>query len=286
VKVEGVARATLRFADSVLRRLTAGLRMLPDFLIIGAQKCGTTALYQYLTEHPCIAAAFVKEVQFFHRADNFERGVNWYRAHFPLRTRRWWRQRLGRGPLLTGEATPLMFHPHASRRVHELIPRAKLIVVMRNPVDRAYSHYHHQLIRGRETLSFEEAIQAEPQRLAGEFARMESDESYQSRSYTAYSYLARGLYLEQIQRWERYFPRQQILFVSSEQFFADPRTAFAQTIAFLDLPPHVLKRAKPHNVGRYDKAMSASTRAMLLEYFKPHNRRLFEYLQMDWGWDS
>jgi len=112
---------------------------------------------------------------------------------------------------LTGEATPYLFHPHAPKRVHALVPNDRLIVLLRNPIDRAYSHYQHHVIRGRESLSFEEAIDAEPGRIEGEYEKMMQDEYYRSLNYIGYAYLTRGIYVDHLKRWGEYFDKDQFL---------------------------------------------------------------------------
>ena len=138
---------------------------LPDFFIIGAKKCGTTFLYHLLGQHPHVEAAKKKEIHYFDH--HFSKGNDWYRSHFPPPT---WKE--GRRSI-TGESSPYyLFHPHAARRMAGVVPRARLIVLLRNPVDRAYSHYHQEAGRGHEPLTFEEAIEAEEARLRGERDRM------------------------------------------------------------------------------------------------------------------
>ena len=130
--------------------LTGPFHLLPDYLIIGAQKCGTGSLYRYLNQHPRIKSGITKEVRFFDKYYN--RGINWYRVFFPFK------DLLGR-KYLTGDATPrYLDHPHAPKRVKEIIPNVKFIVLLRNPIDRAYSMYNMRVSRGRETHSFEESL--------------------------------------------------------------------------------------------------------------------------------
>ena len=155
--------------EKLLRATTYPLRLLPDFLIIGTQRGGTTSLYNYLVEHPGIGAASIKEVHFFD-TPHFKQGLAWYRGHFPSAFQRYYVERSLKHGFVTGEASPYyLFHPHAPKRVAGLMPQMKLIVMLRNPVDRAYSHYHHEVAGGHEKLAtFEEAIACEDERLAGE----------------------------------------------------------------------------------------------------------------------
>ena len=268
---------------SLPQGLRGRLGLLPDFVIVGVQRGGTSSLYKYLIDHPCVGAAAMKEVHFFDLC--YEKGTDWYRAQFPSRLDRFMARRLRRAHVVTGEASPYyLFHPHAVRRIQTLLPQAKLIVLPRNPVDRAYSHYHHELKKGREPLPFEQAIDAEPARLAGELDRMMIDESYQSLVYQRCSYLARGRYVEQLERLEMYFPKAQILVVKSEDLFRHPDATFRRVTGFLGVPPVEPPSFAAFNVGRYT-TMDSRLRARLVEYFQPLNERLYAHLDTDYEWD-
>src|SRR5581483_11863989 len=153
--------------NGIIRQLTADFRVLPDFLVIGGQKCGTTALYNYIIEHPDIYLAVRKQMHYF---DNrYEKGDRWYRSGFPTVAEKFYVKNILRKRFITCEATPnYIFHPQAARRVARLLPHAKFILVLRDPVDRAYSHYNHEIRKGTEMLSFEEAIAKEKERLQPE----------------------------------------------------------------------------------------------------------------------
>jgi hypothetical protein len=253
------------------------LRVLPDFLILGAQKAGTSSLYAYLAGHPQIAPALAKEIHFFDY--NFERGEAWYRAHFPTLLEKW------RGLFrATGEGSPYyLFHPHTASRVRALVPRAKLIVLVRNPVERAYSHYQHQVRLGLETLSFEEALDQEPARLVGEFERLLADASYYSFNYQNYSYCARGMYAVQLARWFKLFPREQFLILESEAFYADPARTLARVLDFVHLAPWQPPAFPIENDGHY-APLEPGTRARLSAFFAPHNGELYALLDQTFQW--
>jgi hypothetical protein len=188
-------------------------------------------------------------------------------------------------PPVVGEKSPYyLFYPLAPRRVFSLLPRAKLIVLLRNPVDRAYSHYYHEVSRGREPLTFEQALEAEPARLAGEVEKMLQDERYIGHNHVTFSYLARGIYVDQLQAWLTCFPKEQMLVLGSSELFATPDAAHRRVLAFLELPHLPLQQSKRSNVGRYAK-MDQRTRERLVEYFRPHNQRLFDLLGTRFDWD-
>ena len=257
--------------------------MNPSFFIVGVQKGGTTSLYKYLAQHPCVLPAANKEIHFF--TDNYHNGWAWYRRQFPSRIAQLIRTARCRHQVITGEATPYyIFHPHAAGRIKQAYPDAKIIMLLRNPVDRAYSHYLYH-IKSVEHLSFREAIDAEPERLRGELEKMMADERYQSTAYKLHSYLARGIYVDQVKRWFELFPERQILIFKSEDFFQDPAGCFLRTQQLLGLPVFSLSTYKRFNEGQ-KKPIDPGLRAQLVEYFRPHNKRLYDFLGRDFAWDS
>lgn len=266
------------------RILTSQIRLTPGFIIIGAPRCGTTSLYNYLIRHPCIAPAFQKEIHFFDI--NFRKGIAWYRAHFPSFVHRYYVKKIRKqGRFVTGEASPYyIFHPHVPKRISEIMPQVKLIVLLRNPIDRAYSHYHRNVKRGRETLSFEDSIEEEKERLQGEMEKMLNDENYYSLNHRQYSYLSMGIYIDQLKVWLRFFSKEQILILKSENLYNDPPAVFKQVIDFLNLSRWELKEYGNYSPGNYPK-MQTHTRERLIEYYKPHNQRLYEYLDVNFSWD-
>ena len=259
------------------------MRMLPDFLIIGAQKCGTTSLYTYLTQHPDVSPAFEKEVRYFN--DHYENGVNWYKAHFPTNFYKQLMMRRDGTRLITGEGEPSYLpNPIVPQRAFDLTPGVQLIVMLRNPVDRAYSHYQHRFSRGREVRTFEEVVKADKEKLKNGWDNMPTGD-YKSLGHLHYSYLPRGIYVDQIKNWMAVFPEERFLFISAEDFFSDAQTIFDEVLAFLGLPEHRLERNERHNAGKYTRSMSATTRQDLSDYFYPYNQRLREYLGRDFAWD-
>jgi hypothetical protein len=261
----------------LFHRMTSPLRVLPDFVIVGTMKGGTTSMFQYLSQHPQINPPFRKEIKFFDI--HFPKGLMWYRAHYPL----WAKMSDG---ALTGEATPYyIFHPLAARRMAETLPDAKLIFMLRNPVDRAYSHYSHIHRVGREPLSFEDAIAAEPDRLAGEAEKIMADPNYSTFTHVHYSYLSRGRYVEQMPRWLDLFPRERILILPSEDLSAEPAATFQKVLEFLELKSWQPERFSIFKQGSYEQ-MPAATRQKLVDYFRPYNQQLYDLLGMKFDWDK
>lgn len=255
--------------------LTASKRVLPNFIIVGAQRSGTTSLYNYLCQHPQVMRGFRKEVKYF--GCNYPQGINWYRSHFP------YQRKMSPGDI-TGEASPYyLFHPLAAQRIFETLPDVRLIVLLRNPIDRAYSHYYLNIRRGREELSFEEAIKAEPKRLAGEEERIKADEYHPMYTHKTFSYLSRGIYARQLKRWFRFFSREQILVIKSEDLYGNFQSTYKKVMGFLTLPNRQLHNRKTFNAGNYDP-INISTREKLESFYEPHNAQLYELLGTDFGW--
>ena len=259
------------------RRRSAWARVLPHFIIIGAMKGGTTSLYAYLYKHPSVHRARRKEVHYFD--NNMARGLAWYRAHFPTR---WamlranlsaWRR--GQPPTITGEASPYyLFHPHAAARAAAVVPSACIIAMLRDPAERAYSHYQHNVRQKIETLSFEDALEAEPERTHADLERMKHDPEFNSARVNQFTYAARGEYWWQLEAWLERFPRERTLVIQSEPFFERPADEYARTLAFLGLPPFTDIPFAVHNDGGEYQPMSPATRERLRQRFAEPNRRL------------
>jgi len=264
-------RKLLRGTFRTYGRATAGVRALPDFLILGAQKAGTTALYAYLRWHPQITGPSFKEVSFFDR--HYARGERWYRAHLPIRRGR-----------IVGEASPsYLFHPLAPERVARMLPDARLIALLREPVGRAFSHYQHEVALGRESLPFEDAVAQEGERMQGEVERMLRDPTYFSHAWWNYTYVARGRYAEQLERWFAAFPREQVLVLLTDELAADTPGTYRRVLDFLGVEPHALE-SFPRIFERDYGEMEPATRAGLEQEFAEPNRRLAELLGRELPW--
>jgi hypothetical protein len=274
-------RVVVRNAIWTYGRATADLRRLPDFLILGAQRAGTSALYTYLREHPAVGGPAWKEVGFFDV--RYDRGERWYRGHFPTALQaRSVRRRLGTD-LIVGEASPsYVFHPRAPERVAALLPDVRLIVLLRDPVDRALSHYHHEVDLGRESLPFEEALEREEERMRGEWARLD-DPSYFSYAWWNHTYFSRGCYADQLERWLAVFSRERLLVLVSEEFFADPGATYRRVLEFIGATPHELESYPPVFAREYTEMNAATRRALATRYAEP-NRRLSELLGRELPW--
>jgi hypothetical protein len=276
-------RGTLADAVERFGEVTGGSRILPSFLIVGGQRCGTNSLYAYLLEHPAVMRALPhQEVHYFDL--HHDRGLRWYRGHFP--TMAWARvtgARTGH-PALTGESSPYyMFHPLAPERIAATLPGARLLVLLRDPVDRAYSQFHHERSRGNESLGFEDALEHEAARLEGEEDRIRREPGYVSFSHQHHSYLSRGRYADQLETVFAAIPRDHVAVVVSERLFAEPETVESEVLDFLGLPPASDRPHGRHNAGRYDE-MPPALRRRLADHFAEPNHRLAAMLGCDLPW--
>jgi len=254
-------------------RVTAPLRMLPGFLIVGAQRCGTTSMYRALAEHPSVRKAVLhKGVHYFDM--NYDRGLGWYRAHFPLTRRRG----------LAFESSPYyLFHPLAAGRIAGDLPGVKLIVLVRDPVERAYSAYTHEFARGFETEPFESAIELEPDRLNGEAERIVAEPGYLSHSHQHHAYRARGQYAQQLDRLGKLFDRSNIHVVDSGDFFTKPEPVYDSVLEFLGLPAAQYPQFERHN-ARPRSAIPEAVRVRLDEHFAPFDEQLTHWLGQVPSW--
>lgn len=257
---------------------TAPLRLQPDFIMIGAQRCGTTSLYRALMAHPqLVQPTFHKGINYFDL--NYQRGPNWYRGHFPIAEIARHRPASRGAPLAFEASGYYVYHPFAIERMARDLPQVKLVLMLRDPVERAFSAYKHEYARAFEWESFERALELEDERLAGEIDRMRRDPGYESFPHRHHSYRHRGLYAEQLDRVYRHFPRRQVHVIESEAFFAEPAEQFRLLLAFLGLRPCESAIFGQYN-ARPGESMPAGTRHALDDYYAPHNERLAGLL----GW--
>ena len=260
----------------ICSRLSSPLRVLPDFIIVGTQKGGTSSLYAYLVSHPQILRSSHKEVHFFDK--KFSKGIDWYRSNFPL----FFKLREG---VITGEASPYyMYHPQAAKRIASVVPNCKLIFLLRNPVNRAISHFWHEIRLGVEDLPIQVAFDKENERLEEEKEKLLLNGNYYSYAHQHFSYLDRGKYVNQIKTYLKYFPENQILILKSEDFFRDPQNVFNKVIDFLGVDSHLISNMKPRNVGTYRDKVDENLKEELRQYFQPWNEKLYKLLNTDLKW--
>lgn len=262
---------------------TSRARVLPDFLLVGAQRCGTTSLFRALLSHPHVLRAnLLKGVNYFDVASENE--LAWYRAHFPLAATARRHAAPGQDRARVFEASGYyMFHPHAPRRIAEALPDVKIVAMVRDPVERAFSAYKHELARGFESEPLDRALALEDERITPELERMLDDPGYQSAVYRHQAYRRRGHYAEQLQRFVDLLGHDRVHVVQSELFFTQPEQEYARLLAFLDLPrvmPGSFERYNPRPSAPLDPAVAASLR----QHFEPHDAALERFIDAQPSW--
>lgn len=265
-------------------RLTGHARMLPSFLIVGGQRCGTTSMYRALAQHPAILKAVLhKGVHYFDTA--YHKGLPWYRAHFPLlRTARATARRSGVEPVAFESSPYYLYHPLAGERIASDLPDVKLIVLVRDPVERACSQHAHEVARGFEKVAdFAQALALEPVRLAGEAERLRADPDYRSHAHQHHAYRARGQYVDHLRRLAGLFGRDRIHVVDSAIFFTAPERVYSGVLDFLELPALGSPTFERHN-ARPRSPMPQSLRRSLEEHFRRYDEELATWLGHPPSW--
>ena len=265
------------------RVVTNQIRVLPDFVVIGSSKSGTTSLHHYIIQHPSIIAE--RNVHFFEyiHTDSIE----WYRAHFPTKVYKNFKKIIRKEKLIVGEQTATyLFHPLIPKRIHDTLKTVKLIVVLRNPVDRAYSNYQHQVREGIEKQTFEEAIKSELKRI--EICKNNPEYKINNNDFNnnvVFSYLRHGIYVDFIKAWMKFFTKEQFLILPTYELNNNRVKFLKQVFDYLNVPNFEISDIERQNVGEYKK-LDKSTRKFLVDYYRPHNERLFELLGKKFEWDK
>lgn len=274
-----VPRSALPAARAVLRRFgqsTSRWRMDPGFVVIGGQRCGTTSIFKALAEHPQILRPPVEKGTDYYSM-HYTRGRDWYHGHFPLHsTAELLARRNGR--MVTFEAcTYYMFHPFAIERLARDYPDIKLVAMLRDPVERAFSAYKHEFARGYEQESdFLRALELEDKRLEGVVDQLR-DPAEQSFAHRHHAYRRRGQFAEQLARVYEHYPREQVHVMESEAFFADPAGEYRALIDFLGLDRWQPVSFEAHN-ARPSQPMPTDAREYLTEHFRPLDQELANLL--------
>ncbi|MHA1868936.1 MAG: sulfotransferase domain-containing protein, partial [Candidatus Heimdallarchaeaceae archaeon] len=240
----------------------------------------TTSLYNYLILHPKIKPSFKKEVHYFD--NNYTKGLNWYKSHFPVKLR---------NDEQTGEASPYyIFHPLVPKRIYETtknisgLEEIKFIVLLRDPVERAISHYKHEVRIGAEKLSIREAFRLEQKRLENEERKMITEKDYYSYAHQHFSYLERGKYVVQLKRWFSYFKKRQFYITSSEKLFNNPEITYNEITEFLEIPKYNGLDFQIYNKTE-NIEVDPDIKFNLKEFFRPYNKELQNFLGLEFPWD-
>lgn len=250
----------------------ADLRASPDFILAGGQRCGTTSLFRALEQHPQVVRPnFHKGINYFDL--NYYRSPGWYRAHFPLRATTHLRTPAGAAPIVFEASGYYMFHPEAIARIGQDLPDVKIVVMLRDPIERAYSAWKHETARGFETVDLVRALELEEQRLAGEVERLRNPR-YESFAHRHHAYAARSDYAPQVERLLEHFPPEQLHVIYSETFFREPDAEFGRLAEFLGATP-------PQNI-KYDQHNARPSGSMPKDayaFLKSRLRRTYERME-------
>lgn len=252
--------------------LTADARLLPSFLVVGAQRCGTTTMYRLLGDHPQVVRPTTsKGIGYFDL--HHDRSLRWYRGHFPLAGPA--RRRAGSGAVTFESSGYYCFHPLAPARIAAALPGVRLVMLVRDPAERAFSAWKHERARGFEHEEFERALALEGERLQGEEERMVADPTYLSFNHRHHAYVRRGEYVTQLRRLHDAVGAERVRVVDADAFFADPVEEFAALCRWLGLDEW-----RPASVEQWNARPSApldpGARTRLLEHFAPFDEQLGE----------
>ncbi len=248
-------------------------RALPNFLVIGAQKTGSTSFCYFLNQHPNLhfpVYSTLKEPHYF--SHYYDRGELWYRSLFPLYTD------LNKNDLIVDGSTCSILHPYAPERIHRLIPHCKIILLLRNPVDRAISHYYACKDLKKETLPLEEAFKLENDHYDLIYSKP-MDKLFRF-------YISVGRYIEHIRKFRQFFNKDQMLILSNDDFKKDPQGVLKQVYDYLGIQNDFkIDHFTNQNVGKYQKeAIPPKIYEYLYNYYKPYNKKLYDYLDRDFCW--
>ncbi len=269
--------------NSTFRRLTNSIRFLPHFLIIGTSKAGKYSVLSYLNQHPEISAGFKNHAGVHYFDGNFEHNsLAWYRSQFPTKISKF---------KIVGEAPgTYLNHPSAPIRIKNVLPNVKLINFFRNPIYRAYSAYNHSVRFGWEHSSFENAIEAEMERmnLIRDSPSMKlNNENYVN--YLQFSYLRHGFYAENLQNWYRVFHEKQFRHFSTEELDENYNEIMNSLFSFFGIKNRELTKVKRKNVGVekvLHEPMKSKTKEFLIDFYRPHNDKLFKMINKKFEWDE
>jgi hypothetical protein len=272
---------------------TARWRPNPDFLVIGAKRGGSTSLYYDLLRHSSICPLFprpdrlpkanaTKGVHYFD--SNYHRGAAWYRSHLPSSAVRTRHARRAGAPVSTGEASPYyLYHPAAAERAHAMLPEAKILAVLRDPVLRTYSHWKERRRNNAEPLDFAAAIEAEDARIGDDEARLQADPTFYSYAHEQQSYARQSEYVTALERWYARYPAEQILVFASEDYYQRPQATLDRVLDFLGLPREQIASGEVRNAAA-GSDLDPELRSRLSERFAPYNARLATLTGQSFPW--
>src|SRR5438094_5260018 len=232
-----------------------------DFIVAGAQKSWTTALHYFLAKHPNITMGDQQEIPSVDADATFAATVDYERLHkhYPPVA----------PSIIAGDCTPsYIYYKPAAERIWKYNPKIKLLVLLRNPVERAFAHWNMQRFKGREPLDFFDAVREEKTRIA----------CAPPTEARRFAYIDRGFYAQQLERLFRFFPREQVKVVKFEEFKDKQRETLVSIFSFLGLEPLRSMRSKDRNVVPYERAMNWEERIFLYNFFADDIAKLEQML--------
>jgi hypothetical protein len=276
--------------DRICRNLTSYSRLLPNTIIVGNNKSASNTIYFNLLDHPQIVGASRRENRFFDA--NYWRGINWYKSHFPKKSIEKEFEKSNSKLIILDSSPTAYLHPFAASRVKKLLPSAKLIILFRNPTDHAYSLWHHRVRTNVESETFENCILNDQERFEETEKKWRNDEV---REHTwkdlRLSYVSDGIYFNHIKKWYSLFPKENIHCINVDDLSKEPIIVLNKICNFLDIPEHHFKNYVKKNVNKEDprqktsKPINPDTRKKLVEFYKPHNKKLESFLNMKFDWN-
>ena len=270
------------------RKITSNFRSFPHFIIIGVGRAGTTALYSYLIQHPSVYGTVsenkktASDIHFFEYMTSTS--ISWYKSHFPILLSNLDSKK---NSSITGEFTSTYFyHPDVPQRIHQLLPNVKLILILRNPIDKVYSTYYQQFRYGEISTSFEETIESELRRIE----IMNKNPGFHSQNpnilnFVSQNILRHGIYADYFEKWFEFFNKEQILILDGDELKSDTKNSLKNVFNFLNIEDHVIENLSQISVRKYP-TMNETTRKKLIDFYKPHNDRLNKLLKRDFNWNK
>ncbi len=276
--------------DRMIRNITFWTRLLPDVIIVGNNKSASNTVFYNLIEHPQIKGSSRRENRFFDA--NYWRGTNWYRSYFPTKSSKKKFEKNNSKMLILDSSPTAFLHPYAAERMKKLLPNLKLIILFRNPTDHAYSLYHHRVRMNVEKETFENCILHDQERFE------ETERKWRNNEVREYSwkdlrlsYVSDGIYFNHIEKWFSLFPKENICCINVDDLAKKPIDILNKICTFLNLPNYNFKNYVKKNVNKEDSRkptyppMNPETREKLIQFYKPHNKKLESFLNMKFNWD-
>jgi hypothetical protein len=271
------------YSTSILARLTSFSRMMPDIFIGGVQKGGTSSLYYAMVQHPQIIPGKRKEIFYYNITPNYGKGLSYYKQFFGTSLYKTFKTISGGKPVHTIDATTHMLDcKEAPSRILNDVLNAKMIFILRDPSERAFSQYKMSVKKGFEKTSFENALKLEEERIKDGLTHVLADPKH-NYAYQRLAYRSKGLYADHLKYWFNNFPKENIHVINAEEFYKAPSSVYKELCRFLDIDENISVKFEKKNEGK-EGTMDPKTKAALQEFYKPHNEELYKLLNKRYDW--